>query len=1674
MKEEYTADAITAQILTTECKVQFAVRDGSTLSIYVVIPSVPANTGTTAISLSIAGFETPLSVPWEVIDDSQAYIASVFPQDGPITGYRIVTLEVRNWPAVFAQGKDGISVTFGKTQALAVRSVTEEDAGKKALISVQAPLFPAFGTVALTLSLKAGTDQDPVLAATFTFYSTCDFESYCDGMDQIVDKDFLASSPPADATCSFLYCIPRPLPPFLKDLSTYSIFDVGGDVVEAVVGAWPQMDLSLLSVKIVMEGSTTFCAASSVEARNDVDTVIRFETSPVVAKSGSATLVFVDTESGVSLAVPSSLQVFAYPQGVPVVKASPTKGISEDATPVFLELLNCPQSTPADVEVRFGNIRLDPLSFSSTRQSTTLTVAIPPRACTEDCSESVLVTVTDRFKKPSTASFAFTSLVPVPSAKSAFPVKGAATQQVRVTVVVENLQVMVGGQVRYVQSESDVTVDWAGQSVAPLEGSGVVSQRSFSFAFFVPETFVAQDMDVVFSVRSVGGEFSTTKGGRKEDDGKFIYTYLLEVPRLMSVVPARIPTAQPPLTKVKFRGQFFSAKGISATICDMAANAIACTYEPSSETIACEFNMPQCNKLGAGVLLVQADDLKGSTLELPVEFVVPPLQVLISSVGDDAAVISHTVYKKVGAKYPTAVTLYAWSAESNFALLVGEVSCRGLAFEGVSTKRLEAKDAAAVGLSDDTNNWWAIVATSPDFGGDVLAIGVVNCAVALVEEAEGYSFSLDLFQVPAIRYVQPTPGDTHPTPNSFFFLFSLLSPLCLSCFSCLNCLLLLFRIVKQTRSVTSPPSPSPPPPPLPPAHTPCCCRCLLVFTSGGQDLVVSISNFPPITRPDEMSLSIDSIKQLVRSVEGNSVELLLRVISPPMEAAGRFAVSISSPTNRYLPEIAFELPFEKRPPAILAVTPSVGSVVGGDIIDVRVLHMTSTESVEDFSVVVTSTESETYRIAETWTVSRIVYSDSSGTFLQVMAPPSGSAGTRSLKLTQKQTQETVFFQYQYFDPSMTVEAPGEACRDGGDAGNPNPTLDQLGTACVTRGALESPMRSLRLVARGLPAVQSRADVAVVFGTELGVVKSVEFDEDGKLLTVEVIPPQYTFDSAWEDDGWVAVPSHLFLKSDPATSAMFHTVYLRPLAVASAGFHSQFSFVDVVFNQPTNGGVTGTRTLCHTLIDVNDLERMGHDPAVDSNDCIWQSPRVLRVLYKPLPSQVHILAPGDTLRVRGGTLTDDGNHTSSVLLVDQDVVVLNDNAAAVPEAVLVGGTSLGFCDPLSLDAAASKGTRISYRWRCLNDDAMDEVLKSFSDPKISVAPSRIEKKDFSFKIGVTVTDFAGTSSTQQILEVYRSSSPLPTILIESKAEIFVEPDAPVLLSGKAEFAACVEPSEILFNWFVGQQQAAGGGTLQNLGGDNAMEGLAGSAREQYEIGGRTVFVYPHVLIPGESYTFQLTGAPVDQLTNVGSATVVVHVRLPPLVANIAGGSRDVSSSREIVLDGSKSRDPSGMWALSYTWSCVVVFQAATQDICRHKTTREVLKFEDAPTVTLVAGELADGFAYDFMLQVTDYKGTQQGSRFATTSVSLTVVASQIPDAGILVNDAVTKISKTGQVNADTKIVLTGVASNVPEASASVRVEGEWEVSLGGNGVDLSNVDVAPLGFQSPDFILNGKT
>jgi hypothetical protein len=694
--EDITATVVLFDNTTAKCSVQAAFEgEGATWSIHLFVAappttmaprrmqnveadialSMPADLRSASVSLTIKNF-APISFPWTFIDDSQPYIFSVYPPDGPATGYRIVTLDVRNWPGlanVFAEDEAGISVTFGGREAFKVRTVTEKevavgDVGQiKTLISIMAPSFPAFGTVDMALSLNGGAEDAPILQTEFTFYSTCDFESFCkDENGFVIDTGALESSPPADEVCSLTYCIKPPAPPFLRDLSTDSVFDVGGDLLVATVAEWSQSERSLVLIEIVVDGSTFIVAASSIEIRSQretTDTVITF-TTPVL-KAGIGSLVFVDIASGVGLTV-QTLQVFAYPQGKLVLDATPTFGISEESTSVFVDLFNCPPSSEADVDIRFGYVRLHPLSFTSTRMRTSVVIAIPSRICTEDCSKLVEISVLDRFGMPRTAHFVFTHRVPEPTITSHYPVQGVSTQPVRVTVVVEGMKVLENGQARYVNSESDVSISWAGERIVPIYGSGFVSGRSFSFAFLTPAVqSVRQAEDVLVSVISTDGTVSTTAGGGRHNNGTFIYTYLPAAPRLISVIPSRIPTTQPPNTPVKLTGQFFSAKGVSVTICGMRVTP-DCDYSPSERFLVCHFAMPKCGKLGLGIMLVHADDLEGRALEIAVEFVVPPVQVLISLEDASVPTISHMAYKKVASTSPTPIILYAWSAESNF------------------------------------------------------------------------------------------------------------------------------------------------------------------------------------------------------------------------------------------------------------------------------------------------------------------------------------------------------------------------------------------------------------------------------------------------------------------------------------------------------------------------------------------------------------------------------------------------------------------------------------------------------------------------------------------------------------------------------------------------------------------------------------------------------------------------------------------------------------------------------------------------------------------------------------------------------------------------------------------------------------------------------------------------
>ncbi len=242
-----------------------------------------------------------------------------------------------------------------------------------------------------------------------------------------------------------------------------------------------------------------------------------------------------------------------------------------------------------------------------------------------------------------------------------------------------------------------------------------------------------------------------------------------------------------------------------------------------------------------------------------------------------------------------------------------------------------------------------------------------------------------------------------------------------------------------------------------------------MYTSGGQVLTVFIRNFPGLTRTetqtDELSVTIDGSAQLVQSVTGNDFESVLIVVVPPMKNVGVYDVSVSSLRYRHLGAVHFGLVYEVRPPVIIPSVivhrshpiPSIGPLGGSDIVDLKMFYLTPLVSADDISVVNVNQD-------VAWPVGEILYSDRSGTYIRVAAPPSAKAGRMNVRVTHQRTQETMYFQYEYVDTSITVLKPGAECFDGGDD---TFKLAALGP-CITRGALESPMRPHRACGERLP------------------------------------------------------------------------------------------------------------------------------------------------------------------------------------------------------------------------------------------------------------------------------------------------------------------------------------------------------------------------------------------------------------------------------------------------------------------------------------------------------------------------------------------------------------------------------------------------------------------------------
>jgi hypothetical protein len=333
-----------------------------------------------------------------------------------------------------------------------------------------------------------------------------------------------------------------------------------------------------------------------------------------------------------------------------------------------------------------------------------------------------------------------------------------------------------------------------------------------------------------------------------------------------------------------------------------------------------------------------------------------------------------------------------------------------------------------------------------------------------------------------------------------------------------------------------------------------------------------------------------------------------------------------------------------------------------------------------------------------------------------------------------------------------------------------------------------------------------------------------------------------------------------------------------------------------------------------------------------------------------------------------------------------------------------GTTIGFCDDLSLDGSASSGTVLAFRWRCNNDETLDQKLRAMTTSRVRIAASDLTQEGFTYEVVLTVVDFVGTESAEVVKMVFRSSLALPAIEIAQPSYSLVEYGKALYLQGSVEFSACAGNEEIIISWEV---------EAFDLNGN-----AKATVGEDFQSAGRTFAA--SALQAATVYKLTLNGYPASQPFNIGSASVNVEVLRPELRVAIAGGSRKVSSLRALevvssILTGELAEN------FNFEWACS---SDRAGGGCRNKVTSELLVFGNRSTVVIDPNVLPEG-SYRFSVAVQDNPDLTDRLRYAQASVDITVVDFVLPEVSIAIDTLATPIPASGKINSDTKIAIISV-------------------------------------------------
>jgi hypothetical protein len=439
---------------------------------------------------------------------------------------------------------------------------------------------------------------------------------------------------------------------------------------------------------------------------------------------------------------------------------------------------------------------------------------------------------------------------------------------------------------------------------------------------------------------------------------------------------------------------------------------------------------------------------------------------------------------------------------------------------------------------------------------------------------------------------------------------------------------------------------------------------------GHEEITLHVKHFPQFVSPsefDSMRVQLEdggrSVPLLVLSFVQSGDFATLKALAPTRQQPQRLSGTVTSTLLSYLAPLPFTLEYIKQPPSVLHVHPASGSshlkVEEASTVEVLLQHFSPVKDTEDVTIVNVD--------GDVWKVEGIVYSDARGTMLHVK-PALSMPGVVKVEIMNFKVAERVYFTFQYNDNRFKVKSPESLCAA---------ELEKDEYSALAHCLVYSPSSPLVVEVVGFPVrIEQANDLFVLIGNIPVDSRNVQVlpqttETSSLRLNIQLPKLQAEFYD-WTSDGEYVSTLSVSLKATPTVGVNIAVVFLDTVRAVSAQFASHYGFVDIVWNQPTNGlsqsssavqGTTTTTVSCHPYVETTDLLLLGHSTTSDDSLqlCSWESPHRLRIRFTPFEGMKAWLKPGQTvLTLKAGSLMDDGGHLHTANEKQNLTVALGDD------------------------------------------------------------------------------------------------------------------------------------------------------------------------------------------------------------------------------------------------------------------------------------------------------------------------------------------------------------------------------------------------------------------------------